>query len=469
MFESDKVEFKLTYTEEIKEEVVAFLNTDGGTIYVGIDKEGTIVGLDNPDLIMQKLTASIRHSIKPDCGLFVRIASDYINDKPVVIVYVAPGKHTPYYIGEKGIKPSGVFIRVGTSKVQAQKDEIHELFDKSQSVWYEDRQAPYANLTFNSADKVFAEKEVGFSENNKKTLGLIAPETGLYTNIAYLLSDQCEFSIKCSVFKGSDHIVVKDNKEFSGSLFDQMENTLKFIDIYNVNSFEVSKVSRKDFYDYPPNIIREGILNALIHRDYTVPASTFVKMFDDRIEISSFGGLVHGVTAENMRYGISNSRNPHLCQIFHRLQFTEAYGYGIPKIYDAYRLCNRQPEYSLPAGLCQLILPNQRYYGLTATASETGNSDKNRLPETANSVPGSPSAKSAESQTATDNTRITKASKRYAAVKSYLQEHNWITKNEAAALFGTQPQQAYIVLEKMANKGLLKSVIDGRIKTYRLP
>ncbi|MCD8286116.1 MAG: putative DNA binding domain-containing protein [Clostridia bacterium] len=454
MFESDKVEYKQMYTDEIKEEVVAFLNTDGGTIFVGIDKNGVVVGCDNPDDTQLRLTSSIRRSIRPDCGLFVRVSSDVMEGKHVVIVNVTPGKNTPYYIGEKGIKPSGVFIRVGTSKVQAQEDEIRYLFDKAKKEPYEDRQSPYANLTFNTAEKIFAEKEISFRDNNKRTLGLINMDTGIYTNLAYLLSDQCEFSVKCSIFKGTEHMEVKNSKEFSGSLFDQIENTINLIDMYNENGLQIGKIFRTDCYDYPPKVIREGILNALIHRDYTVSASTFVKMFDDRLEISSFGGLVHGTTPENMKTGASNPRNPRLCALFHRLGYIEAFGYGIPKIYEAYKNCNKQPEYSLPDGMCTLILPNQRYYGINDTAKQ----------ESHNTSTGQTSA-----QQSTDKKVTAKVQARFDAVYTFLQNNPQITKNEAATLFETKSQPAYLTLEQMVDRGLLRSEIQGKTKVYYLP
>ena len=166
-----------------------------------------------------------------------------------------------------------------------------------------------------------------------KTLGLVTQD-GVYTNLGRLLSDQCVHTIKAAVFQGTTQSEFKDRKEFSGSLFQQMDEAYDFIDFRNQTHSTFEKLYRIDRRDYPETAVREALLNLLVHREYSFHASTFIRLYADRIEFTSIGGLVSGVSLKDITMGISVCRNTKLANVFYRLELTEACGTGIIKIME---------------------------------------------------------------------------------------------------------------------------------------
>ena len=122
--ENFNTELKEVLTSELKKEVVAFANTCDGTIYIGINDKGEVIGVENSDDVIERASASIRNAIKPDVTMYVTLNIEDIEDKKVVVIKVQRGASRPYYIGEKGLKPSGVYIRQGNSSIPASEEYI---------------------------------------------------------------------------------------------------------------------------------------------------------------------------------------------------------------------------------------------------------------------------------------------------------------------------------------------------------
>ena len=167
-----------------------------------------------------------------------------------------------------------------------------------------------------------------------RTLKLI-DQDNLYSNLALLLSDQCVHTIKVAVFQGKDQMIFKDRREFSGSLMKQMNEVYDFIDFRNQTRATIEKLQRIDVRDYPEIAVRESLLNLLVHRDYSFSASAFIRIYEDRIEFVSIGGLMPGIELEDIMEGISVCRNQDLANVFYRLHLIEAYGTGMEKIMTA--------------------------------------------------------------------------------------------------------------------------------------
>lgn len=178
------------------------------------------------------------------------------------------------------------------------------------------------DLTFLSAKTEFDESGIPFK---KKNLG-IQNQDGIYTNLGLLLSDQCKHTIKVAVFYGEKQSEFQDRNEFAGSLFKQMHEVYSYIDFRNQKHSSFSGLKRIDKRDYPEVAIREALLNLIVHREYSYSASSFVRIYTDRIEFTSIGGLLKGITLEDIQLGISVCRNPKLANIFYRLELIEAYG-----------------------------------------------------------------------------------------------------------------------------------------------
>lgn len=357
MRESKTIEFKREYTENLKYEILAFANTDGGTIYVGIEDDGTAVGVPNIDKAMLSITNMIRDSIRPDITLFTDVHTAEVDRKEVIAIDVQRGTGRPYYIHGKGIRPEGVYIRQGTSSVPASHAAILKMLKENSDGSYENAVSFTQGLSFGKAEESFSKHNIEFRDSQKRTLGLIDCN-GLYTNLALLLSDQCPHTIKAAVFQDNDKAVFKDRHEFSGSVLEQLDEAYGYICRYNQIRSEFSGLERNDKKDYPEEALREALVNAVVHRDYSLPGPIIINIFNDRIEITTLGGLVKELTLNDIMLGVSVLRNSNLGNIFYRLQLIEAYGTGISKIMGCYKDSHRKPELKISDNAFKIILPN---------------------------------------------------------------------------------------------------------------
>ena len=149
--ETENVEFKAQITDELSKEVIAFANTDGGVIYVGIVNEGNAIGVDNVDESYMRITNGIRDAIMPDVTMFVKYT---VQENRVIKIVVGEGAYKPYYLKSKGLKPSGVYVRKGTSSVPASFDQIRAMIKESDGDSFESMRSMEQNLTFESAKRL---------------------------------------------------------------------------------------------------------------------------------------------------------------------------------------------------------------------------------------------------------------------------------------------------------------------------
>ena len=333
--ESETVELKSIVVEDIKKEIIAFANCEGGKLYIGVQDDGTVVGLDDPDGVALQISNMVRDAIKPDVTMFLRYKTIEEQGKKLVVVDIQQGTERPYYIAKKGLRPEGVYVRQGYSSVPATNTMIRRMIKETDGDHFEDLRSLEQNLTFQAAKKEFEQCKVTFGVPQMKTLGIMNQE-GIYTNLGLLLSDQCVHTIKAAVFEGTTQNEFKDRREFAGSLFEQMNEAYDYIDFRNQNHSTFLKLHRIDRRDYPEAAVREALLNLLVHREYSFRASSFISVYLDRIEFTSIGGLISGMTLQDVMMGISVCRNAKLANVFYRLELIEAYGTGIRKIMEAY-------------------------------------------------------------------------------------------------------------------------------------
>ena len=358
--ENEYTELKSELTKEIKKEIIAFANSKGGTIYIGINDDGSIRGLENVYRDMESLSGMIREGIKSDLSLYTNIEVNEIDDKKIIVLKVMSAPNKPYYLAEKGLKPSGVYIRHGNVSAPA-TDEIIIKMLKDNHDSFENEISSNQNLHFNYLNNEFNNKNIIFNESKYKILNL-KNEDNFYTNLALLLSDECPFSIKCAIFEGNDKITFKDRKEFNGSLIKQLEDCLEYLNLVNRISGKIIDYKRVDIKDYPEYAIRETILNAIIHRNYNFSGSILISIFDNRIEVVSLGGLVAGITLEDIiESSVSQPRNKNLANIFYRLNYVESYGTGIERMIDIYNQFNLKPIFSVTDNSFKVTLPNINY------------------------------------------------------------------------------------------------------------
>lgn len=356
--ESEVVELKAEVVGDICKEVIAFANTRGGTLYIGVSNDGSVVGVKNADQVMLQLNNMIRDSIKPDVTMFVGYETQHVTDKDIIAVTIQKGTDRPYYLGSKGLKPSGVYVRNGTSSDPATDTAIRRMIKETDGDSFESMRSLEQNLSFEAAEKQFEKQNIPFDAAKMQTLGMISAD-GIYSNVALLLSDQCPSTIKAATFSGEDKGSFQDRREFDGSLFQQMEELYSYLDMRNQTKATFDGLYRIDTRDYPEDALREALLNSLVHRDYSFRASTLVSVYADRIEFVSVGGLPSGIELDDIMLGLSVCRNPKLAAIFYRLQLIEAYGTGMPKIMNAYTETELKPKIEVSSNAFKITLPNR--------------------------------------------------------------------------------------------------------------
>lgn len=358
--EDQKTELKVELTKDIKKEIVAFANTNDGTIYIGIDDNGKIIGLKQAEKNLEALSGMIREGIKSDLTLYTKIYIERIENKDIIIVKVSEAPNKPYYLSDKGLKSSGVYLRHGNVSVQANEEVIKKLLIESNSNTFENNVSKVQDLHFEYLKNIFNSHNIEIDNSKFKTLNIINLN-GEYTNLGLLLSDECPYSIKCAIFNGNSKLEFRDRKEFAGSVLKQVNDTFEYLDLYNKTKGKIVGLERIDTKDYPEYALRESLLNAVIHRDYNFTGSILVSLFDDRFEITSLGGLVKGISMEDLYNGVSESRNPNLANIFYRLKYVESFGTGIGRIMESYKEYDKEPLISNTQNTFKVTLYNVNY------------------------------------------------------------------------------------------------------------
>lgn len=362
------MEYKENYNTELKEEinsdfkkeVIAFANADGGEIYVGVNKDGKVIGIRDVDHEMERISNMIRDGIKPDLTSFTSISEIRDEDKTIIRVGVTRGSKRPYHLSDRGLKSSGVYIRHGVISAPVSDEMIRQMIRDNDGTTFDKARSINQELTFFYAEKYFRDSNVSFEDNNKRTLKLI-DEDGYYTNAALLLSDQCEHSIKCAVYKGIGKTNFQARNEFTGSILRQMDEAYEYINLLNNKNSTIDNLRRIDHLDYPGYAIREALLNAIVHRDYDYSGSILINIFEDRIEFVSIGGLVKGLTLIDIMGGVSQTRNTIVANVFYRLELIESYGTGIQRIVESYEGSKLQPKFFPAPASFLVVLPNRNY------------------------------------------------------------------------------------------------------------
>lgn len=433
-YESERIEYKSQMIEDLYREVIAFANSNGGVIYIGIDDQGNLTGIDNVDETYTRITNGIRDAIAPDVTMFVRYI---LQDNKVIQIEVGEGSYKPYYLKSKGMKPNGVYVRHGASSVQASPDQIRKMIKESDGDNFEASRCMEQELTFHAAETAFKQYGVEFSVEKYRALGIT--KNDVFTNLALLLSDQCHHTIKVAVFKDEFCTEFRDSKEFGGSVFKQFEDVVNYLALCNKTVSTIKGLVRTDKQDYPNEVIREALLNALVHRDYSFSGSIIINVNDSKMEFISLGGLLPGLSTEDIRIGVSQPRNKKLAEVFHRLRLIESYGTGIRRIFKLYENCPVQPSIEATTNAFRIVLPNMN-------ATDTANED---TPAT----------------TGKSTAAITPQVK---TVMDYLAKYDEMTDEDLQELLNIKKTRAYQLARQMHENELIDIIGRGASKKYKL-
>lgn len=337
LLEDKRTEFKVKITDDLEKEVVAFLNTDGGNIFIGIDDNGNIKSnLGNIDLLQRTIKDRLKNNIMPSTlGLFDVVVNEK-NGKKYIQIIVAKGNERPYYLRGMGMTPDSCFIRVGSSVESMNNETILNLFSTRTRNSLKNIKSPKQDLEFKTLKIYYQENGYEINDNFLKKLDLY-DDNNEFNYIAYLLSDNNNISVQFAKYEGNDVYNLIENEDFGFcSLIKITDNILNKIMVENKTYTKIETPTRKEIKMYDYKAVKELITNALIHNDWSNGYSPKFEIFESKLVISSNGGIQEGVSQEEFLEGFSNPRNPELMRIFRDLNFVEQLGTGIQRVLKTY-------------------------------------------------------------------------------------------------------------------------------------
>ncbi|MCD7785571.1 MAG: putative DNA binding domain-containing protein [Oscillospiraceae bacterium] len=333
--------------------VSAFANGIGGALIFGVSDDETLVGLDDAKDASEKISEAIKTKMDPIPDIVLKIHKE--DGKEFVVLDVKSGMETPYYyIGDGG---HIAFVRVGNESIPADATALKRLVMKGSNITFDSISTRYnfSGFAFTKLRSVYRQRtKKELSESDFASFGLV-DEDGMLTNAGALLADESPIRhsrLFCTRWYGLDKasgiMEALDDREVSGSLITLLQAGEEFVNNNTKKRWKKTGNGRIEMPEYPERAVLECIVNALIHRDYSILGSeVHIDIFDDRIEITSPGGMPDGSAVQNLDTDnvISKRRNPVIADVFSRMNYMERRGSGFKKIKDDYHFAvNYRPE-----------------------------------------------------------------------------------------------------------------------------
>ena len=335
--ETNRIENKEQLNEDFEQEVIAFLNyKEGGIIYVGINKNGQVVGVENTDLTQLQIKDRIKNNIQPSTlGLF-DVTVETIDNKEIIKVIISSGTEKPYYLRKKGRTPEGCYIRIGSSKERMTERMIEEMFARRIKNSLKEIESPRQDLTFRQLKIHYEGNGMILNDNFARNLNLLTDE-GKYNYNAYLLADENNISIKLVKYLGTSKMELIENQEYGYCcLITATQRILDRLTAENTVYAKIEYNGRKEVEMIDSKALKETVINAMVHSDYTLTTTPIIELYSDRIEITSGGGLPQGLSQEKFLEGVTAPRNKELIRVFKDVDLIENIGSGVLRILDAY-------------------------------------------------------------------------------------------------------------------------------------
>ena len=335
--ESNRIEYKVILTDNFEREVVVFLNYhEGGIIYIGIADNGEVVGVSEADKLQLKIVDRIKNNILPHTlGLF-DVVLESMEEKDIIKILISSGSEKPYYLRHKGMSPTGCFVRVGSSVQPMTNKIIDDIYSKRSKISLANMPSPREQLTFEQLKIYYEENGLKLNDQFKTNLDLLC-EGGKYNYAAYLLADDNGISIKVAKYNGKNKVDLIENEEYGYcSLIKATSRVLEKLNIENKTFTKITNSKRQEKNMVNKIALREAIVNAIVHNDYTRDVPPVFEIFSDRIVITSYGGLVYGFSEQDFLNCRSMPRNRELMRVFKDVGLVEQLGSGMSRILNFY-------------------------------------------------------------------------------------------------------------------------------------
>ena len=499
--ESKNVEFKENLPEKsIKymKSVVAFANGTGGKIIFGIaDKTREVVGFDKED-VFKKMDA-IANAVSDSCepAIIPDITLQTVDGKTVIVVEVSEGRQRPYYIKALG-RDGGVYVRVAGTTRLADEYMVKELLFEGSNRYYDQALCTGLNVTDEDIDvlcKAMKEQAVknARTEEQKAAIkdvgrqqlrswGILIERDGKdYPSNAFAIltgNGGLHVATQCGVFKGTTKAVFVDRREYTGPLWEQIDEAFQFV-LRNIHlGATIVGIYRQDVYEIPPDAIRELIINAMVHRSYLDHGTIQIAVYDNRLEITSPGKLPMGQTMERMKEGYSKIRNEAIAHAFAYMNLIEHWGSGIPRIIDKVKAAGlREPEFIGGEVDLRINIYRGQVDG-TVDLNDLNNAIKvpdtidkmpdsgNEVPDKTETVPDTMGKMPDSDNEVPDTTEKMPDSEQEQQIYKYVLENGSITTAETVEILDVKHRRARAVLLNMVKDGYLRKEGAARSTIY---
>jgi len=452
--ESKILEFKeqLPSNDRITKTVIAFSNTAGGKLIIGINDNREIVGIDEKNIFdLQDRIASI---IFDNCypNILPEIYTENINGKLLLVIEVYRGSLLPYYLKNEG-KNNGTYIRIGATNRKAEFDYIIELERHKRHFSYDEDlnyDVEFDTVDLSSLKKQFADAGKILDTHKMLNLRLIKEHNGkIYpTNALLILTGfypHC--TVKCARFKGLTMDMFIDRKEYSGNIFSIFESSLNFIFNHLNLQGEIKGIRRTDTYEIPVVALREALINALIHRDYINQGRDIkIGIYDDIVNIVSPGCFPGSITLEDIEMGRSDARNKIISGVLKELKLIEQWGSGVKRIKSSCaELGLKEPQILEKNDFVDVEIYRPITIGKSLLSIEIIKESIGKVSECIGSV-----------------------SEQEQNVLEYLKQNNQLISKDIERLLNLKEARSRRILKNMAEKKLIIKLGSGKNTFYRI-
>ena len=346
--EGKTLEFKrdLSSPERFLRAVVAFANTAGGTVLIGVeDRSGHVRGITDPLALEERVASLISDSIRPRLLPDIEILS--YRNRQLLAVQVYPSPARPHFIARAGLD-AGVYVRVGSTNRQADAELVAEMRRFASGESFDERPLPALDseaLDMQAAAALFAPARK-LTRRHLETLRLLVPYQGRLTPTAggELLFGRDRLThfpdawIQVGRFDGTDKATIIDHADLKTPLVQAIDEAIAFVEKHALHGAEINGLRRHDRWNAPPAAVREALVNAVAHADYSQRGAPIrIAIFDDRLEIENPGLLPFGLTLDDLPLGVSKLRNRVIGRVLHELGLVEQWGSGVQRMLAACR------------------------------------------------------------------------------------------------------------------------------------
>ena len=337
-FESNELELKEKLNDKFVREAVAFLNTDGGKIIIGVKDDGSIVGVENIDNTLKQISDIVTGQIEPNAQDCIKPEIVMEDGKILIAVTVLKGLKPIYCIKKYGFSANGCPIRIGTTCRDMTEEQIANRYKQRflNNDLLTEAATNLPQLSFHSLKQFYLDKGYHLNDDTFEANLYLIASSGKYNLMGELFSDNNRFSLIFVKFNGTGKASISQRTDYGKrSLLFAYEQLMNRISSENICISDTTVRPRVDTYLFDYDSVNEAIINAIVHNDWLV-SEPQISFFSDRLEILSHGGLPQGLTREEFYRGISKPRNFKLMKIFSDLDIVEHTGHGIPTIIARY-------------------------------------------------------------------------------------------------------------------------------------